>query len=120
MILRTLKHPPLALGEVDPTFFCAYDESKHGEQLMKDLNLLHLEPNVREQVYAPVKRYWSVFHKKGVFVSVKSYECIINTGDAQSIAVKKIPYGPKELPIMRNAIAALEKLGHIRQIHDGL
>ncbi len=94
-ILRKLKHPPPALDEVDPAFFCAYDESKHGEQLMKDLNLLHLEPNIREQVYALVKRYWSVFHEKGVFIPVKNYKCIIDTGDAQPIAMRKILYGPK-------------------------
>ncbi len=66
-----------------------------------------------------IKKYWSVFHEKGVFVPVKNYKCVIDTGDAQPIAVKKILYGPKELPIMRNAMAALEKVGHIRQIHDG-
>ncbi len=33
--LRKLKHPPLSLDEVDPKFFCAYDESKHGAQLKK-------------------------------------------------------------------------------------
>jgi hypothetical protein len=75
---------------MDPAFFCAYDESKHGEQLMKDLDLLHLEPNIHEQVYMLVKRYWSVFHEKRVFVPVKNYKCVINTGDAQPIAVKKI------------------------------
>jgi hypothetical protein len=118
-ILRKLKHPSPALDEVDPTFFCAYDKSKHGAQLTKDLGLLHLEPDVREQVYALVKKYWSVFHEKGVFVPVKNYECVIDTGGAQPIAVKKILYGPKELPIMRNTIAALEKVGHIQQIHNG-
>jgi hypothetical protein len=35
-----------------------------------------------------------------------------------AIAMKKILYGPKELPIMRNAITALEKVGHIQQIHN--
>ncbi len=32
-ILCKLKHPPPLFDEVDPTFFCAYDESTHGEQL---------------------------------------------------------------------------------------
>jgi hypothetical protein len=43
----------------------------------------------------------------------KNYECVIDTGDAKPIAVKKILYGPKEIPIMRDAIAALAKVGHI-------
>jgi hypothetical protein len=66
-----------------------------------------------------MKKYWSVFDKHGVWVPVQNYECVVDTGDAPPIAVKKIQYGPKELPIMRKAIAALKKVGHIRQIHDG-
>jgi hypothetical protein len=104
---------------VDPEFFSAYDESKHGAQLKKDLGLSHLEPAIRDRIYELVKKYWSVFDDKGVFVPVKNYECVIDTGDAKPIAVKKILYGPKEIPIMRDAIAALAKVGHIRQIHDG-
>ncbi len=54
-----------------------------------------------------------------MWVPVQNYECVIDTGNAPPIAVKKIQYGPKELPIMRKTIAALEKVGHIHQIHDG-
>ena len=50
---------------------------------------------------------------------MKNYKCVIDTGDSPPIAVKKILYGPKETPIMRKAIAALEKVGQIRQIMDG-
>jgi hypothetical protein len=66
-----------------------------------------------------MKKYWSVFNDRGVWVPIKNYECVINTGNAPPIAVKKIYYGPKEIPIMRRAIAALKATGHIRQIHDG-
>ncbi len=118
--MRKLKHPPPSLDEVDPKFFSAYDESKHGAQLKKDLNLSHLEPTVRNQIiYALVKKYWSVFDDKDVYVPVKNYECVIDTEDARLIAVKKILYGPREIPIMWTAIAALKNVGHIRQITDG-
>jgi hypothetical protein len=53
-----------------------------------------------------------------MFIPVKNYKCAIDTRDAQPIAVKKIIYEPKETPIMRDAIAALAKVGHIWQIHD--
>jgi hypothetical protein len=66
-----------------------------------------------------VKKYWPVFGKNGVFVPVKYYECVINTGDSPPITVKKILYGPKETPIMRRAIAALKKVGQIHQITNG-
>jgi hypothetical protein len=60
------------MDEVDPKFFSAYDKSKHGGQLKKDLDLSHLEPAVCDQIYALVKKYWSVFGDKGVFVPVKN------------------------------------------------
>jgi len=66
-----------------------------------------------------IVKYWSVFDDCGVFVPVRNYECVIDTGNAHPIAVKKIMYGPKEIPIMHKAVAAIEKVGHIRQIHDG-
>ncbi len=118
-IFCKLKHPTPSFDEVDPTFFCAYDESTHGEQLQKDLNLSHLKPHVCDKVYAIIQKYWSVFNDKVIFIPVKNYKCVIDSGDAQPIAVKKIIYGPKETHIMRDVIAALAQVGHIRQIHDG-
>ncbi len=64
-------------------------------------------------------KYWAVFDDRGVFVLVKNYECMIDTGDSPPIAIKKIQYGTKELPIMHKAIAGLKKVGHICQIHNG-
>ena len=74
---------------------------------------------VRDRVYNLIKKHWPVFDTNGVFVPVKNYECVINTGDSPSITIKKILYGPKETPIMWKAIAALEKIGQIHQITDG-
>jgi hypothetical protein len=65
-----------------------------------DLDLSHLEPHVCNRVYDLVKKYWPVFDENGVFVPVKNYECVIDTGDSPPIAVKQILYGPKETPIM--------------------
>jgi hypothetical protein len=110
-ILCKLKHLPPPLDEVHPKFYRAYDESKHGEQLKQDLD--HLDPHVQEKIYALVKKYWSVFDKKGIFVLVKNYACVIDTGNALPIAIKKILYGPKETPIMWGCIAALERVGLI-------
>jgi hypothetical protein len=59
------------------------------------------------------------FDKKGVFVPVKNYECVIDTGSAWPITVKKILYGEQELVMMRKCVAALAKVGHIPQITDG-
>jgi hypothetical protein len=112
-ILHKLKHPPPPLDEADPKFYTAYDESKHSDQLQQDLDLSHLDPHVQEKIYALVKKYWLVFDKKGIFILVKNYECVIDTGNAPPIAVKKILYGPRETPIMRGCVAALEKIGII-------
>jgi hypothetical protein len=118
-ILRKLKHPPPPIDVPDSQFHFTFDESIHGAHLKEQLDLSHLDPPTQLVVINLIKKYWSVFDERGVWVSVQNYECVINTGNAPPIAVKKIQYGPKELPIMRKAIAALEEVGHIRQIHDG-
>jgi hypothetical protein len=69
--------------------------------------------------YSLIQEFWSVFDSKGVTVPVKSYGCIIDTGSAWPIAIKKINYGDNKTEIMRKCIAALAKVGQIRQIHDG-
>ncbi len=50
---------------------------------------------------------------------MKDYKCSINTGSAWLICVKKINYGPWEIPIMKRFISSLATLGHVRQIHGG-
>ncbi len=60
-----------------------------------------------------------MFDERGVFIPVKNYECVIDTGNARPIAVKKILYGELETVIMRKCISALAKVGHIRQVTDG-
>jgi hypothetical protein len=55
-----------------------------------------------------------------MFTPVRGYQCVIDTGNAKPIAVKKFMYGPRETVIMGKSIVALAKVGHnIRQIHDG-
>jgi hypothetical protein len=117
VILKKLKHPAPPLDKVDPHFFfCTYDDAKHDKQMGHDLDLSHLEPQVRNRVYALVKKYWPVFDKNGVFAPVKHYERVLDTGYSTPIAIKKIFYRPKETPIMKRAIAALKKVSQIHQI----
>jgi hypothetical protein len=118
-VLRKLRHPAPPLDEIDPSFNFIFDEALHGVRLRQLLDLSHLDAALQIRIYSLIIKYWSVFDDRGVWVPVKNYECVIDTGDAHPIAVKNIRYGPKEIPIMRNAIAALEKVGHIRQMHDG-
>ena len=118
-VLRKLRHPALPLDETDPSFNFLFDEALHGERLCQLLDLSHLDVALQTRIYNLIKKYWSVFNDRWVWVPVKNYECVIDTGDAPPIAVKNIRYGPKEIPIMRNTVAALEKVGHICQMHDG-
>ncbi len=117
-VLQKLWHPPLPIGEINPTFNFAFDNALHGAQLRQQLDLSHLDDALQTRIYNLIRKYWSVFDGHGVWVPVKNYECVIDTGNAPPIAVKNIRYGPKEIPIMRKAIAGLEKVCHIRQIHD--
>jgi hypothetical protein len=119
-VLSKLKHPlPNPNGPADPLFLFKYHKAQHGKQLRKQCNLSHLNQALQNQIYALVLKCWSVFDKRGIFVLVCNYKCIIDTGNTAPIAVKKIYYGPNEIPIMRRAISALQVVGHICQIHDG-
>jgi hypothetical protein len=60
-----------------------------------------------------------VFDNRGTFTPIRFYECVIDTGTAAPISIKKINYGTWETSIMRKCIAALAKVGQIVQIHDG-
>jgi hypothetical protein len=118
-ILQKLKHPSPPLDIPDLQFHFPFDKALHGGHLQEQLDLSHLDSSIQLTVTNLMKKYWSMFNKRGVWVSVRNYKCVIDTGYAHPIAVKKIQYGPKELPIMWKAIAALKKVGHIRQIYDG-
>ncbi len=93
-ILCKRKHPAPKLDEIDPRFHMVYGKKLHGEQLHKDLDLSHLEPSLRTKVYGLIQKYYSIFANKGQFVPVKDYSCVIDTGLAKPIAIKKIHYGP--------------------------
>jgi hypothetical protein len=119
-ILRKLKHPKPDLdAPLNPAYHLEFIPKKHKAQMRKDVNLSHIAPNLQEQVYSMIRKSWSVFDSKGVFIPVKHYECIINTGTTRPIAMKKIFYGECKTVIMRHCIAALAKVGHIVQFTDG-
>jgi hypothetical protein len=118
-ILQKCKHPAPSLDDLDPCFGSTYCEAKHGAKLRSNLDLSHLDEPVRVEVYYLIQKYWSIFADEGQFVPVKDYQCIIDTGSARPICIKKIHYGPCKTTIMRRCIASLAKLGHICQIHDG-
>jgi hypothetical protein len=79
---------------------------------------LHLPPEHATALLNLIKEYWCVFDDRGTFTPVRHYQCVIDTGNAPPIAIKKILYGLQEILIMRKSIATLEKVGQIRQIHD--
>ncbi len=120
-ILRVLKHPQPDLdAPIDLLFYSPFVAEKHEAKMCKDMDLSHLSPTTQEKLYQIIRDHWSVFDdKKGVFVPVKSYECVINTGSARPIAVKNILYGKLETKYMHKCIAALAKVGHIWQITNG-
>jgi hypothetical protein len=118
-ILQELKHPPPPVDVPNPRFHFPYDKSIHCGHLREQLDLSHLDSSIQLVVTNLMKQYWNVFDEHGVWVPVQNYKCVIDTGDAPPITVKKIQYGPKEQPIMRKAIATLKKVWHIRQIHNG-
>ena len=104
---------------MDPSFLSVFNPDVHESQLHEELDLSHLSLDVQDKIYDLLREFWSVFDSKGVTVPVKYYECVIDTGSARPIAIKKIHYGENKTVIMRKCIAALAKVGHICQVYDG-
>jgi len=71
-ILRKLHHPAPALDkDIDPAFHAPFVPTQHEDQMRKDLDLSDLDPDLQEKIYPIIRKYWSVFDEKGVFVPVK-------------------------------------------------
>jgi hypothetical protein len=93
-ILRKLWHPKPDLSvPIDPLYHSPFIAKKHEEIMKCDMDLSHLKPNLHKKIYNIIRHHWSVFDKKSIFVPVKHYECVIDTGNSRPIAVKKILYG---------------------------
>jgi hypothetical protein len=103
-------------GPIDPSFDHPFIPDEHDALMRKKVDLTHLTADQQTKVYDLICKFWPVFDARGVFVTVKNYECVIDTSTACPIAIKKIFYGERETVIMRRCISALVKVGHIRQI----
>ncbi len=89
-VLRKFWHLMANLdGPIDLCFHSPFIPKQHEDWMWKQVDLSHFKPNFQEQVYNLIHKYWSVFDKWGVFIPVKYYECVINTGTPQPITVKK-------------------------------
>ena len=91
---------PALNGPIDPRFNNPFIAKQHEALMCKKTDLSHLDPDLQEKIYSVIREYWSVFDEWGVFIPVKNYECMIDTGNAQPIAIKKILYGERETVIM--------------------
>jgi hypothetical protein len=111
-ILWKLKHPqPDLEAPIDPMYFLPFVAAKHEAQMGKVMDLSHLDPSLQIKIYQIIQDYWSVLDEKGVFVPVKNYECLIDTGSTRPIAVKNIIYGKLEINTCVNALKLLPRLG---------
>jgi hypothetical protein len=119
VILCKKKHPQPPLDINDPMFNCKFDETFHADKINSKLSINHLLPANAGEVVAMIKQYWAMFDKRRTFTPLWDYECVIDTGTAAPISIKKINYSMREMPIMRKCIAALEKVVQIVQIYDG-
>ncbi len=69
-ILRKLCHPaPNLDDDVNPAFYAPFVPVKHEDQMRKDLDLSHMDPDLQEKIYDIIQKYWSVFDEKGCVCS---------------------------------------------------
>ena len=91
-------------GPVDPSFDHPFIPEEHKDILRKKVDLSHLDSDQQTKVYNLIHEFWPVFDERGDFVPVKNYECVIDTGTAHPIAIKKIFYDDQETVIMQQCI----------------
>jgi hypothetical protein len=89
-VLRKLRHlMPDLNGPIDPSFDYPFIPEENDKILWMKVNVSHLHPDQQTQVYDLIREFWPAFDKRGVFLPVKNYDCVIDTGNACPIAVKK-------------------------------
>jgi hypothetical protein len=111
---------PREENDLDPQFQLKFDESKHGDELRKNLCLDPTIPReIKNELINIIKEYWSCFCEEKVTVPIRDYECVIDTGTAKPIHVRNMRYGPNETPVMEKAIDSLLSLDQIEPITDG-
>jgi hypothetical protein len=93
VILHKKKYPEPSLDAVDPLFNYQFDEAFHADKIKSKLSISHLPPANAAAVVALITKYWTVFDDRSTFTPVWNYQCVIDTGIAALIAIKKINYG---------------------------
>ena len=76
-------------GPVNPHFHSPFIPKQHKDLMRKQVDLSHLNLNFWEQAYNLLHEYWLVFDERGVFIPVKYYKCIIDTGTALAYCSKE-------------------------------
>jgi hypothetical protein len=115
------------LDVVDPSFSFSFDEALHGKTLCRNLDLSHLDTALQDTIYAMIRKYWAVFDNRGVFVPVKNYKCVINTGDSPPIVQlsKWSQLVVVNVTVMRSACTlilgkGIRQLGHQQELAHAL
>ena len=57
--------------------------------LKSELDVSHLSQENASALIGLIKEYWCVFDERGIFTPVWYYQCVIGTGNASPIAIKK-------------------------------
>jgi hypothetical protein len=93
VVLCKKKFDAPTLDQDDPEFYFIFSKADHGERLTNELDLLHLSPKQGAKLADLIKQYLCIFDDHGTFVPVRIYQCVLDTGSAAVIAIKKIHYG---------------------------
>ena len=80
-VLRKHLHHGSPLNDINPKFNLQYNAELHGEKLRKEFR--------RSPILSDKQRILVRFDESGLFLPVKHYECVIDTGASAPIAVKK-------------------------------
>jgi hypothetical protein len=95
-------------GDYSNEFSLKYDENIHGEEFRHRTNFHpEADPVGIAMIRDLIKEYWCCFCLENVPVTIRDYQCHIDTGKAKPTVAKGIRFGMHEKPIMQKAIDAL-------------
>ena len=91
--------------EGERTDLITFNAKKYNKKLYKHIKLnSRVIPEIKEQLYSIVKKYWGCFCKEGSKRTIPGYKFSIDTG---LVWCRKLQYGPYESNIILDQVQAL-------------
>ena len=108
-VIRKSTQQPLTDADCTPEFIDkTFNADEHQKYLDDNLHIGEDVPtNIKQELIDLIKEFWCIFDEDNVMITIKGYQCVIDTGENKPTVARNIRYGIHETPIMEKAIHGL-------------